>query len=237
MGTLPESVTGPVVFEAEGDPLPALEDALRRHGRATLLGRRLREDKLEGVTPERVDALAAAGRPGPGGGGRRARPLAQGCRPATSRWCRARRQLLLVVAALDVLGAPLDESWVHRLELVGDACGRARGEPLGPRERGACLGRRRRLSRARSRRASAPASSSTRRRTRRRAPRPRTSPRGCCPYAFVAAGSARAGECRLLAPDAATRLSTPLVICYADAVRDVLEAALRAEQRASPRRS
>ena len=32
--------------------------ALDREGRATLLGRRVREDKLEGVPPERVDELS-----------------------------------------------------------------------------------------------------------------------------------------------------------------------------------
>jgi probable selenium-dependent hydroxylase accessory protein YqeC len=61
MGTLPDAVTGPVFIEVEaeteGEVTEALRDALLRERRATLLGRRIREDKLEGVSPERVDAL------------------------------------------------------------------------------------------------------------------------------------------------------------------------------------
>jgi probable selenium-dependent hydroxylase accessory protein YqeC len=199
MGTLPEFVTGPVVFEAEGDPLPALEDALRRHGRATLLGRRLREDKLEGVTPERVDELApmadlvlveADGARG------RSLKLPASHEPVLPRSA----TVMLVVAALDVLGAPLDENWVHRLELVGDACGLARGEPLGPGEvaralgaAGGYLARVRQGVRAGvflNKAEDAATLAAAEDIAARLAP----------PYAFVAAGSARAGECRILAP-------------------------------------
>jgi hypothetical protein len=52
-------VTGPLFVEAEGDAREGLRAALRECGRATLLGRRMRDDKLEGVAPERVDQLAA----------------------------------------------------------------------------------------------------------------------------------------------------------------------------------
>ena len=55
MGTLPEATTGPVVVEADGDPEPGIERALLRGGVATLVGRRVRADKLEGVPPERVE--------------------------------------------------------------------------------------------------------------------------------------------------------------------------------------
>ena len=199
MGTLPEAVTGPVVFEAEGGPLPALADALRRHGRATLLGRRLREDKLEGVRPERVDELASTADlvlvEADGARGRSLK-LPASHEPVLPR----ATTLLLVVAALDVLGAPLDERRVHRPELVAEACGLAGGEPLGPEQVAQALG----------------AASGY---LARVPPRVRAgvflnkvedaatlaaaewiAARLAPPYAFVAAGSARTGECRILAP-------------------------------------
>src|SRR5262245_57009270 len=127
MGTLPEETTGAVFLAADGDPGPALDDALRREKRATVLGPRVREDKLEGLPPERVDALrdradlvlveadGARGRslkvPAPH------EPVVPG-----------RTSLLVVVAALDVLGAPLDEEKVHRLDRVLEATGRRAGD-------------------------------------------------------------------------------------------------------------
>lgn len=124
MGTLPEATTGPVFIEADGDPGPALDRALEAHGRATLLGRRIREDKIEGIPPERVDELA-----------RRADLVlveADGARQRSLKVPAAREPvvprsttLLLVLAALDVLGQPLGEEKVHRVELVAAATGRA----------------------------------------------------------------------------------------------------------------
>ena len=59
MGTMDEAVTGPVlVDDGSADLLVALGGALARDGRATLLGRRVRPDKLEGIAPARVDVLA-----------------------------------------------------------------------------------------------------------------------------------------------------------------------------------
>ena len=129
MGTLPEAMTGPVFVEAEGDPGPLLDEALRREGRATLLGRRLRPDKLEGISPERVDELS-----------RRAELVlveADGARgrslkvPASHEPVVPRSTtLFVVVVALDVLGHPLTEERVNRLELVAEATGRAVGETV-----------------------------------------------------------------------------------------------------------
>jgi probable selenium-dependent hydroxylase accessory protein YqeC len=129
MGTLPEAVTGPVFVESEGDPGEALDEALRSRGLATLLGRRVREDKLEGVAPQRVDALAS-----------RADLVlieADGARQRSLKVPAAHEPvvpgattLLLVVAAVDALGAPLDAERVHRLELVAAATGSAVGEPI-----------------------------------------------------------------------------------------------------------
>jgi len=127
MGALPEALTGPVFVEAEGDPLPGLDAALREHGRATLLGRRVRSDKIQGVPASRVDALAAHADlvlvEADGARGRSLKLPAshEPVIPGSS-------TLVLVLAALDVLGRPLDEERVHRLQRVAAACGKAVGE-------------------------------------------------------------------------------------------------------------
>jgi probable selenium-dependent hydroxylase accessory protein YqeC len=136
MGTLPEQVTGPVFVEAEGVVEPGLERALREQGRATLLGRRLRPDKLEGVGPDRVDELA-----------RRVDLVLVEADGARGRSLKAPADhepvvpssttLMVVVAALDVLGAPLDEERVHRLDRVREAVGRV--ELVGEDALAACL--------------------------------------------------------------------------------------------------
>jgi len=126
MATLPEATTGPVFVEADGDPQAGIENALSRGGLATLLGRRVRADKLEGVRPERVDELA--GRvdlvlvEADGARGRSLKTPAEH-EPVVP----ASTTLLLVVAALDVLGEPLDDAHVHRVDRVAAAAGRAPG--------------------------------------------------------------------------------------------------------------
>jgi probable selenium-dependent hydroxylase accessory protein YqeC len=129
MGTLPEATTGPVFVEADGDPTAALARALREVGQATLLGRRVRPDKLEGVSPERIDALAAhADLVLVEADGARGRSLKV---PAPHEpVVPSRTTLLVVVAALDVIGQPLDEERVHRLDLVAQATGLAPGAPV-----------------------------------------------------------------------------------------------------------
>ena len=126
MGELPEATTGRVFIEAEGDARPALREALACDGLATLLGRRVRPDKLEGVDPERVDALAGCADlilvEADGARGRSLKTPA-GHEPVVPR----SSTLLLVLAALDVLGQPLGEDHVHRLDLVAAAAGRAVG--------------------------------------------------------------------------------------------------------------
>jgi molybdenum cofactor cytidylyltransferase len=129
MGGLPGVDVGPVLVEAD-DPEPrgrALADALARDGRATLLGRRVRPDKLEGIPPERVDALRSAADlvivEADGARGRSLKvPAAhEPVLPAST-------TLFVVVAALDVLGKPFAAEWVHRLDLVLAATGRAAGD-------------------------------------------------------------------------------------------------------------
>jgi probable selenium-dependent hydroxylase accessory protein YqeC len=129
MGTLPPEVTGPVFVEADGFVEGALVEALRTQGRATLLGRRVRDDKLAGIAPERVDALASAADLvliEADGARQRSLKVPAAHEPVVPR----STSLLLVVAALDVLGAPLSEERVHRLELVAAASGRPAGSTV-----------------------------------------------------------------------------------------------------------
>jgi probable selenium-dependent hydroxylase accessory protein YqeC len=125
-------------MEADGDPLPGLEQALLQRGQATLLSRRVREDKLQGVAPERVDALASLADlvlvEADGARGRSLKvPAAH--EPVVPR----ATTLLLVLAALDLLGEPLDERWVHRLERVSEASGKPPGERLAAEDVGRAL--------------------------------------------------------------------------------------------------
>jgi molybdenum cofactor cytidylyltransferase len=130
MGMLPEAVTGPVILEAEGEAGPRLEKVMRETGYATVLGRRVRPDKIEGIPGPRVDALAGCADlvcvESDGARGRSLKVPAPH-EPVVPR----STTLLVVVAALDVLGEPLDESRVHRLDLVVAATGLATGETIG----------------------------------------------------------------------------------------------------------
>ena len=129
MGTLPEEITGPVIMEDEGDADRRIGTALKETGYATVLGRYVRPDKLEGILGPRVDALA--GRADlvvletDGARGRSLKvPAAH--EPVIPRSATA----VVVVAALDVLGQPLDEALVHRVELVAAATGRKPGQTV-----------------------------------------------------------------------------------------------------------
>jgi probable selenium-dependent hydroxylase accessory protein YqeC len=130
MGTLPRETTGPVVVEEDGDPRAGLVRALREEGIATLLGRRVRQDKLGGVAPERVDELAAlADLTLIEADGARQRSLKT---PAPHEPVVPKSATLLVVlAALDVLGRPFSEEAVHRIERVAAVTRRLPGEAVG----------------------------------------------------------------------------------------------------------
>ncbi|HUG52030.1 MAG TPA: selenium cofactor biosynthesis protein YqeC [Vicinamibacteria bacterium] len=129
MGAVDEELTGPLLVESEGEPEAALVEALTREGRVTLLGRRVRPDKLEGVAPSRVDALARLADlvlvEADGARGRSLKvPAAhEPVIPATT-------TVVVVVCALDVLGHPLDDERVHRVELVRAATGVEPGEAV-----------------------------------------------------------------------------------------------------------
>jgi probable selenium-dependent hydroxylase accessory protein YqeC len=129
MGTPDPSVAGPVLVEEDGDPAPALSEALSREGRCTLLGRRVREDKLEGIAASRVNALSALADlvlvEADGARGRSLKlpaPHEPVIPPSTT--------VVVIVCALDVLGEPLDGEHVHRMELVRAATGVEAGEAV-----------------------------------------------------------------------------------------------------------
>ena len=129
MGTLPAETTGPVIMEDEADSDRRIETALRETGYATVLGRYVRPDKIEGILGPRVDELASRADlvvvESDGARGRSLKvPAAH--EPVLPRSTTA----VVVVAALDVLGQPLDDALVHRVELVAAATGRKPGQTV-----------------------------------------------------------------------------------------------------------
>ena len=138
MGMLPEAITGPVLVEAEGLVDAALDEALRTHRRATVLGRRVREDKLEGLAPERVDALARRAdlvlieADGARGRSLKAPAPHEPVVPASA-------SVMVVLAALDVLGTTVAGERVHRPEIVGRLTGLGPGDAVTEDTLAACL--------------------------------------------------------------------------------------------------
>ncbi len=129
MGTLPEATTGPLFVESDGATDADVEAALRDHGRATILGRRVRPDKLEGLAPERVDSLRSrADLVLIEADGARSRSLKApaGHEPVVP----ASATVMVVLAALDVLGTPAGGALVHRPEIVGRLTGLGPDEPV-----------------------------------------------------------------------------------------------------------
>ncbi len=129
MGSLPPSVTGPLVLAAESGAGPALSLALEREGWATLLGERVRDDKIRGLAPTQVDVLLEqADLVLVEADGARSRSLKM---PAEHEpVVPSLTSHLLVLAALDVLGHPLGEGRVHRAELVAAASGKLEGQTV-----------------------------------------------------------------------------------------------------------
>jgi probable selenium-dependent hydroxylase accessory protein YqeC len=131
MGTLAEATTGPVLVEAEAAIEDDLGRALATERRATVLGRRVRADKLEGLSPQRVDAIApradvtlveADGARG------RSLKMPAGHEPVIP----SSTTIVVVVAALDAIGRPLDATIAHRVELVSAAAGVPEGATITP---------------------------------------------------------------------------------------------------------
>jgi probable selenium-dependent hydroxylase accessory protein YqeC len=129
MGPRSDALAGPVLVEADGHSDRDVGDALAAHGIATILGRRLREDKLQGLSPEHVDRLAPLADltlvEADGARGRSLKAPA-GHEPVVPSSCTA----LLVLAALDVLGTGVDGDLVHRPEIVSRLAGLDAGAPV-----------------------------------------------------------------------------------------------------------
>lgn len=189
----PRAGDGPVLFAEEGGSDGAVRAALDAHGRATLYGRRVREDKLEGVPPERVDALAgSADLVLVEADGARQRSLKA---PAAHEPVVPRAATLVVVlAGLDVIGTAVDGPLVHRPEVVARLTGAAH---VGEGALVACLCHPRSYPRVRApgrrlgvflnKAEDAAAGDAAR----------RIAARLCPPYDLVAAGSARGTAARL----------------------------------------
>jgi probable selenium-dependent hydroxylase accessory protein YqeC len=117
------------IFDSDGDADTRIEQALRESGRARLLGERLREDKLRGVAPERVDALAGRAElvlveaDGARGRSLKAPGPHEPVLPATT-------TLLIVVAGLDAIGQPFGPEAVHRYEVAAALSGAAAERPI-----------------------------------------------------------------------------------------------------------
>jgi len=128
-GSAFEELTGPVLFEEDGATEAMLVDALQRHRQVTLLGRRIRPDKLEGPRPERIDALGKladlvlAEADGARGRSLKAPASYEPVLPAST-------TMLVVLVGLDVLGRPLDAVHVHRVEVVAASVGGAPGQVI-----------------------------------------------------------------------------------------------------------
>jgi probable selenium-dependent hydroxylase accessory protein YqeC len=122
---------GAVVFEDGRERSDEVRAALAAHGRVLVLGQRLREDKCVGIAPERVDSLAAlADLVLVEADGSRQRPFKT---PAPHEPVVPQSTMLLVVVVgLEVLGQPLDEAHVHRLDLVAAAAGQPPGTSVTP---------------------------------------------------------------------------------------------------------
>jgi len=199
MGTLPEATTGPVFVEAEGQGVDGLRGALQREGIATLLGRRIRPDKLEGISPGRVDALAGLADlvlvEADGARGRSLKAPAEH-EPVVP----SSTTLVVVVAGLDAIGSPLDPEHVHRVERVVEVTGKGAGLVLEEADVAACLGDPRSYPSRIPRGARAAVFLNKAEDAAALAAAERIAERLIPPYDVVAAGSARDGEGRAVAP-------------------------------------
>ena len=206
MGTLPQSVTGPTFVQADGEPLEGLAAALDSHGVATVLGRRLRPDKLQGIPPEQVDRLAPLAdltlveADGARGRSLKAPAEHEPVLPATT-------SLLVALLGLDALGAALGPERVHRVEQVAALTGRAPGDTLGEADLAACLAAAGSYPSRLARPARTVAFLNKAEDTTSLAAAERIARLLIPPYDAVVAGSARAGRARAVSPAAAVVLA------------------------------
>jgi molybdenum cofactor cytidylyltransferase len=122
--------TPPVVFASEeGNWIDTVRTRVERYGAATVVGTKVREDKLKGLAPREVDLLR-----------RIADCLVIEADGARSRSLKAPAShepvvppsttLTVAIAGLDALGQLLDEKAVHRPEEVVRLTGASAGSPI-----------------------------------------------------------------------------------------------------------
>ena len=112
---------GPLHFlDDPGDVHARVADSLAAEGRVVVLGRRVRDDKVEGLAPARVEALAGLADVvlvEADGARRRSFKTPAEHEPVIP----AQARLVVIVAGLDILGRTLDDTHVHRAERVAAA--------------------------------------------------------------------------------------------------------------------
>ena len=118
-----------VVVDEEDNWLTTVKARLGRYGSVTVVGRRVRDDKLEGLDPVVIDPLRSlADVVVVEADGARARSLKI---PAEHEPVVAEETTLSVVlVGLDALGQPLDDEHVHRAEILSRVSGWALGTPV-----------------------------------------------------------------------------------------------------------
>ncbi len=122
-----------VIADESKDVQGTVLDGLQRHGHVTVVGSRIRDDKLHGLKPEEVETLA--GLAGVDltvveGDGARRRPLKVPAEHEPVIPSKSHKVLVLVGA--DALNMPLSDEVVHRLEAFVSLTGLKEGHELTP---------------------------------------------------------------------------------------------------------
>ena len=120
----------PMVFASEEDNwLQSVRARLDRYGAVTVVRARKRQDKLKGLEPEDIDPLRGMADcviiEADGARGRSLKAPAPH-EPAVPEWTTS----TIIMAGIDVLGRRLDEDSVHRLEIVQELSGAAKGSRI-----------------------------------------------------------------------------------------------------------
>ncbi len=131
MQTLEQATTmPPLVYAAEeADWRSTVKARVHRYGSATVVGVKLREDKLGGLEPDQIDTIRNLAdcvileADGARGRSLKAPALHEPVIPETT-------TLTVVLAGIDVLGKPLHDGFVHRVEEVSWLTGTAPGAPV-----------------------------------------------------------------------------------------------------------
>lgn len=118
-----------VVTSEEENWLTTVKSRLSRYGSVTVVGRRVRQDKLEGIDPVMIDPLRSLSDAVViEADGARSRSLKT---PAEHEPVVAEETTLVVIlVGLDVLGKPLDPEHVHRAEILSRLSGWPLGSPV-----------------------------------------------------------------------------------------------------------